>query len=55
LLGDPGVHHGKPVRERLAADGKQIEVFHLPSYPPELNADERRRNGSIERRLGEET
>ncbi len=35
------VHHCKPVKAWLAKHGEQIEVFHLPSYSPELNPEER--------------
>lgn len=34
------VHHSKLVREWLEKHRKQIEVFYLPSYSPELNPDE---------------
>ena len=34
------VHHSKRVREWLEEHRKQIEVFYLPSYSPELNPDE---------------
>jgi transposase len=34
-------HHCKPVKAWLAEHGEQIEVFHLPSYSPELNPEER--------------
>lgn len=34
------VHHSKLVREWLEERRKQIEVFYLPSYSPELNPDE---------------
>jgi len=37
------VHHGKIVKAWLAEDKnrERIELFHLPSYSPELNPDER--------------
>ena len=35
------VHHCKPVKEWLEKNKERIEVFHLPSYSPELNPDER--------------
>lgn len=35
-----GVHHSKPVKEWLESHQHEIEVFFLPSYPPELNSDE---------------
>ncbi len=34
------VHHGKRVREWLEEHRKQIEVFDLPPYSPELDPDE---------------
>jgi transposase len=34
------VHHSKLVREWLEEHRKQIEVFYLPAYSPELNPDE---------------
>ena len=34
------VHRAAMVREWLARHKAQIEVFHLPSYSPELNPDE---------------
>ena len=34
------VHHSRPVKEWLAKNSEQIEVFCLPSYSPELNPDE---------------
>ena len=33
-------HHSKEVTQWLEEHQKQIEVFHLPSYSPELNPDE---------------
>jgi hypothetical protein len=45
-----GVHHCKPVKEWLAANIKQIEVFYLPSYSPELNPDERL-NGDLKQAI----
>lgn len=33
-------HHSKPVKEWLESHVKEIEVFFLPSYSPELNPDE---------------
>ena len=41
VLDNLGVHHCKPVKQWLAEHGKQIEVFYLPSYSPELNPDKR--------------
>ncbi len=41
ILDNLGVHHCKPVKAWLAEHRCDIEVFYLPSYSPELNADER--------------
>ena len=41
ILDNLGVHHCRPVQAWLAGHRKQIEVFFLPSYSPELNPDER--------------
>jgi transposase len=41
VLDNLGVHHSKPVKKWLEEHIEQIEVFYLPSYPPELNPDER--------------
>lgn len=41
VLDNLGVHHCKPVKQWLAEHLVEIEVFHLPSYSPELNPDER--------------
>jgi transposase len=41
ILDNLGVHHCKPVKAWLADHRKNIEVFFLPSYSPELNPDER--------------
>jgi transposase len=40
ILDNLRVHHSKAVKEWLAAHKTQIEVYHLPSYSPELNPDE---------------
>lgn len=37
ILDNLRVHHGKPVKEWLEQHADRIEVFHLPSYSPELN------------------
>jgi len=50
VLDNLGVHHCKPVKEWLAANIKQIEVFYLPSYSPELNPDERL-NGDLKQAI----
>ena len=41
ILDNLGVHHCKPVKAWLAERQRDIEVFFLPSYSPELNPDER--------------
>lgn len=40
ILDNLRVHHGKKVKKWLAEHRERIEVFHLPSYSPELNPDE---------------
>ena len=35
------VHHSWPVKRWLEKEGHRLEMFYLPSYSPELNADER--------------
>jgi transposase len=50
VLDNLGVHHCKPVKEWLTAHVKQIEVFYLPSYSPELNPDERL-NGDLKQAI----
>lgn len=40
ILDNLPVHHGKDVRKWLESHKKQIEVFYLPAYCPELNPDE---------------
>ena len=40
ILDNLRVHHAKDVKEWLANHHKEIEVFYLPSYSPELNPDE---------------
>ena len=40
ILDNLRVHHAKAVKLWLSEHGKEIEVFHLPSYSPELNHDE---------------
>ncbi len=40
ILDNLRVHHSKIVKEWLVAHRDEIEVFHLPSYSPELNPDE---------------
>lgn len=41
ILDNLGVHHCKPVKAWLAEHKKEMEVFYLPSYSPELNPEER--------------
>jgi len=41
ILDNLGVHHCKPVKAWLAEHRRDIEVYFLPSYSPELNPDER--------------
>ncbi len=40
ILDNLRVHHAKIVKEWLTTHRSEIEVFHLPSYSPELNPDE---------------
>lgn len=40
ILDNLRVHHGKNVKQWLEEHREEIEVFHLPSYSPELNPDE---------------
>lgn len=40
ILDNLRVHHGKTIKQWLEEHREQIEVFHLPSYSPELNPDE---------------
>jgi len=40
ILDNLRCHHGKEVKKWLEDHREQIEVFHLPSYSPELNPDE---------------
>jgi transposase len=40
ILDNLRVHHSKTVKQWLEKHLEQIEVFHLPSYSPELNPDE---------------
>ena len=50
ILDNLGVHHCAPAKKWLAAHQKQIEVFFLPSYSPELNPDERL-NGDLKQAI----
>jgi len=40
ILDNLKVHHGKLVKQFLAENTDEIEVFYLPTYSPELNPDE---------------
>ena len=40
ILDNLRVHHASVVQQWLAENADKIEVFHLPSYSPELNPDE---------------
>jgi transposase len=40
ILDNLRVHHGKEVKRWLEEHRERIEVFHLPSYSPEINPDE---------------
>ena len=40
VLDNLRVHHSKKVKAWLADRQDRIEVFHLPSYSPEMNPDE---------------
>ena len=51
IPGNPGVHHSKPVKAWLAEHVEQMEVFHPPSYSPELNP-RGRLNASLKHALG---
>lgn len=51
ILDNLGVHHCKPVKAWLADHRRDIEVFFLPSYSPELNPDERL-NADLKQAIG---
>ncbi len=51
ILDNLRVHHSKPVKEWLSTRKKQIEIFYLPSYSPELNPEERL-NGDLKQAIG---
>jgi len=40
VLDNLRVHHSKAVKDWLSENNDKIEIFHLPSYSPELNPDE---------------
>lgn len=50
ILDNLSVHHGEILREWIKHNSDQIEVFHLPSYSPDLNPDEYF-NGTLKRTL----
>jgi transposase len=50
ILDNLGVHHCAPVKKWLAEHNREIEVFFLPSYSPELNPDERL-NGDLKQAI----
>jgi transposase len=50
ILDNLSVHHGKILKEWLKHNSDRIEIFHLPSYSPELNPDEYF-NGTLKRTL----
>jgi transposase len=50
ILDNLSVHHGKILKEWLKHNADRIEIFHLPSYSPELNPDEHF-NGTLKRTL----
>jgi transposase len=51
ILDNLRVHQSKPVKAWLAEKTKQIEVFYLPSYSPELNPEERL-NADLKQAMG---
>ena len=51
ILDNLGVHHCKPVKAWLAERERDIKVFFLPSYSPELNPDERL-NADLKQAIG---
>ena len=50
VLDNLRVHHSKKVKEWLEKHKKQIELFFLPSYSPELNPDDYL-NGDLKQRI----
>ncbi|MDI6616191.1 MAG: transposase, partial [Syntrophaceae bacterium] len=50
ILDNLRVHHSQEVKKWLEDHREQIEVFHLPSYSPELNPDEYL-NGNLKNRV----
>ena len=53
ILDNLSVHHGAILKEWAKHNIDKIEIFHLPSYSPELNPDEYF-NGTLKRRLESE-
>ena len=51
ILDNLRVHHGKSVKASAVERQDKIELFHLPSYSPELNPDERL-NGNLKQAIG---
>jgi transposase len=51
ILDNLRVHHSKPVKAWLEENQKEIEVFYLPSYSPELNPEERL-NADLKQAIG---
>ena len=51
ILDNLRIYHSKPVKAWLAERTKQIEVFYLPSYSPELNPEERL-NADLKQAMG---
>jgi len=52
MLDNLRVHHSAPVKAWLAQHAKEIAVYDLPSYSPELNPDERL-NRSLKSKLAQ--
>jgi transposase len=52
ILDNLRVHHSAPVKAWLEEHRAEIAVYHLPSYSPELNPDERL-NRSLKSKLGQ--
>ena len=52
ILDNLRVHHSAPAKAWLETHREQIAVYHLPSYSPELNPDERL-NRSLKSKLGQ--
>lgn len=50
ILDNLKVHHGKIISQYIQTNKKNIEIFYLPAYAPELNPDEYL-NGNLKREL----